>query len=115
MYHVFIVDDDTSFRRSLAIQLELEGFKVSEAENADEALIALNKIKDIPNLIMSDLRMPGMSGIEFVKHVQRKYSNISVLLMSAFIQSDKSIPFKFLKKPFKIQNLLEHINQLQAS
>lgn len=113
MYHVFIVDDDTSFRRSLAIQLELEGFQVSEAENANEALNLLDGLSEIPNLIMSDLRMPGMTGIEFIEQVQQKFNQISVLLMSAFMQPENALPFAFFKKPFKMQKLLEYIRRLQ--
>ncbi len=118
MYHIFIVDDDSSFRRSLAIQLELEGYKVSEADSADEALKTLERLdvfSNCPNLVISDIRMPGMSGIDFAKEIQHKFSHISILIMSAFIQNDNKVPFTFFKKPFKTQKLVDYIKHIQAT
>ena len=63
MTKILLVDDDLSFRRSLMIQLELEGFLVTEAESGKDALSKLNLSKgscDFPDVVVTDMRMPEM-------------------------------------------------------
>src|SRR5687768_13491275 len=81
---ILVVDDEASLRMTLSANLELEGFVVVEAESADEALKILAK-EDF-DLILSDIRMPGRSGIELVSELRNNGIDLPVVLMTAFTE-----------------------------
>lgn len=117
MYHIFIVDDDNSFRRSLAIQLEMEGYQISEAGSAKEALNSLDHMRtkhDFPNLVMTDIRMPEVRGTDFASELHHRYHDLSVLMMSAYGKPDEIEGHPFFKKPFKVQKVIEYIKALES-
>ena len=68
---VLLVDDDPSVRALLSRQLKKEGFETREAEDGIEGLVKLRN--ELPGVIISDLEMPRMSGIEFVSVVRRRF------------------------------------------
>ncbi len=116
MYHIFIVDDDNSFRRSLAIQLEMEGYQISEAGSAREALHSLDHMKsrhDFPNLVMTDILMPEVKGTEFASELHQRYNDLTVLMMSAYGKPEETGSYPFFKKPFRIQQVIEYIETLE--
>ena len=92
-----------------------------------DALEALNHFKsdskDYHDLVISDIRMPGMSGYEFVKHVKTTDSQVKVILMSAFEIQEKQfnnmLPDTkvdgFLQKPFSIRQLNDAIEKISQS
>ncbi len=106
MHKVWIVDDDSSIRWVLARALRADGFDVSDFEDAESALNALEK--DTPEVLMTDIRMPGMSGLELAKHVHKKHSNIPVIVMTAHTDLDSALAsyesgaFEYLPKPFDL-------------
>jgi DNA-binding NtrC family response regulator len=79
---VLLVDDEQSLRVTLAANLEIEGFEVVEAENAQRALDALDREKF--DVVLTDVRMPGMSGIELFQVIKRKHPGLPVILSTAF-------------------------------
>lgn len=85
-YTILCVDDEPSVRESTSLVLESEGYEVVTAEDGVDAL---NKISDsIPDLIISDLRMPNMSGFELLKIVREKFPQIPVIAISGQYVSD---------------------------
>ena len=77
---ILVVDDDPSVRESLDLLLRSVGYDVSVAENGARAVSHLNSA--VPDLIVTDINMPEMSGIEFISHVRSQYPSISVIAMS---------------------------------
>lgn len=106
MHKVWIVDDDSSIRWVLARALRAEGFDVTDFEDAESALIHLKR--DAPEVLMTDIRMPGMSGLELAKILQQQHSSIPVIIMTAHTDLDSALAsyesgaFEYLPKPFDL-------------
>ena len=83
---VLLVDDDPSVRALLSRQLQKEGFETREAEDGIEGLVKLRN--ELPEVIISDLQMPRMSGFEFVSVVHRRFPCIRVIVLSGSIPND---------------------------
>ncbi|HVR20069.1 MAG TPA: response regulator [Polyangiaceae bacterium] len=101
---VLLVDDEESLRVTLAGNLELEGHDVLEASNGHEALEVLRNAE--VDLVLSDIRMPGLGGVELLQHVRRSHPHLPVLLMTAYTADDQMDTalmagvFAVLRKPF---------------
>jgi len=89
-HRVLIVDDDPCVRDSLAMLLVSEGYETSTAENGFDALLQMKS--KVPELIVSDLNMPQMSGFEFLSVVRRRFPKISVIAMSGAYHSGDAVP-----------------------
>ena len=85
------MDDDPAVRTLLSRQLKKEGFETREAEDGIEGLVKLRN--ELPGVIISDLEMPRMSGIEFVSVVRRRFPFITVVVLSGSIPNE--IPEQF--------------------
>jgi len=79
---ILVVDDDESLRRVTQLQLEEAGYEVVTASNAEQALRVL--AERMPPLIITDIRMPGISGLDLLKEVRKSFPETSVLLITAF-------------------------------
>ncbi len=79
-YSVLLVDDEPAMRDVLSIELKNAGFEAQEAQDGIDALV---KLRDtLPHVIISDLQMPRMSGIEFIAVVRRRFPHIPVIVFS---------------------------------
>jgi len=87
---ILVVDDDQSIRTTVAMMLADEGYEVSTAEDGFDALLQL-KAK-VPDLIVSDLNMPQMSGFEFLSVIRRRFPQVLVVAMSGAYESAAAIP-----------------------
>lgn len=106
---VLLVDDEGSLLLTLAANLELEGFEVVGAESGERALeIAATQPFD---LVLSDIRMPGMSGVELFQKIRALQPDLPVVLMTAFAleelvdQALSEGAFTVLPKPFSIEQV----------
>jgi len=110
--HVAIVEDDINMRKSLEIALgEYEEFKISTYKSAIDAL---KKIDASVDLIVTDINMPGMDGIEFIKKLDGAYDIIVITgnaTLSRAIESVRLGVKDFLTKPFEIETLVEAIKR----
>ena len=110
---ILIVDDDEYFRRSVVRIAKVAKYHTIEASNGKEAVNLLGTEKI--DLIISDIRMPQMHGIELFHHVQRHYKNIPFIIMTGFseiIETAEAYELgvhDFLTKPFTQEVLLEGI------
>ena len=83
---VLLVDDDASIRAFLSKQLEGAGFEIHEAADGIDGLVKLRN--ELPKVIISDLQMPRMAGIEFISVVRRRFPFIPVMVLSGTIPND---------------------------
>lgn len=89
-FHVLIVDDEASIRQTEAMLLIAAGYEVSTAEHGFDALLQLRRMT--PDLIISDLNMPTMSGFEFLSVVRRRFPDIPVIAVSGAYSSGELVP-----------------------
>ena len=108
--HLCILDDDKSIRWVLEKAFQKENFKVSSFEDAESILKNFEKIK--PDIILSDVRMPGISGIDLVERLKRDYPHIPIIIMTAFSDLETTVAslqkgaYEYLTKPFDIDNVI---------
>src|SRR5579859_5361608 len=97
-HRILMVDDDDSVREVFSLMLREKGYEVATAENGFDALL---KLKDviIPDVIISDLNMPKMSGFEFLSVVRRRFPKISVIASSGAYGS-RAVPTGVLADAF---------------
>ncbi|MGD2069372.1 MAG: sigma-54 dependent transcriptional regulator [Gemmatimonadota bacterium] len=101
---ILVVDDEASVRFSLRELLEAEGHEVVEAEHAPAALEAL--ADDPPDLVLCDLRMPAMDGLELLEEARRRHPDLPFVLMTAHgdertaVRALKGGAWDYLPKPF---------------
>src|SRR6185436_21177000 len=110
MRTILVADDDKICRDSIQKVFEREGYTVQTAENVDGALIAFGAHHF--DLVVSDYRMPGRSGIDLLTELRRQGSLVPVLLISAYADAsvhDALLKFgglEVLKKPIRRQELI---------
>jgi CheY-like chemotaxis protein len=114
---ILVVDDEPCIRESLGGLLMALGYDVAEADNGVSALSHLNRT--IPDLIVTDLNMPQMSGLELISHVRSRYPSISIVAMSGDYQGDAVLAGimadRFYPKGHHPHNLLTTIANLIAT
>jgi two-component system, OmpR family, KDP operon response regulator KdpE len=114
---ILLVDDDGQVRRALRTTLTSAGYTVVEARSGEEAIEEV-QTEGAVNLILLDLKMPGMGGIEACRRI-RKISDVPILVISVLrTQEEKVQAFDagaddYLVKPFGIQELLSRIHALR--
>ena len=110
---IWILDDDKSIRWVLQKALEKNGYVVTSFSNTNEAINHFNH--DMPDLIISDIKMPGESGLQFLEKVKTKFTSIPIIIMTAFSDLDSAVDsyafgaYEYLPKPFDIDEALKII------
>lgn len=113
MSYIMIVDDEPGFCRLYADSLKEAGFTIQTAERADEALARINK--NVPAMVISDVAMPGLDGITFLRKLRETYPDLPVLLVTAYgdirdaVTSLKLGAVDYLTKPVDLQELVETV------
>jgi CheY-like chemotaxis protein len=97
---VLVVEDSDQFRELVCEFLKHDGHDVLEAANSEEALATWNQHSDRIDLVLTDIEMPGMSGLELASELQRKRSDIKVLFMSGTMYAPADGALMYLAKPF---------------
>src|SRR6266581_2053573 len=106
---ILIVDDEPSMRDFLSILLEREGYATDRAENAESAVNMLDSAGY--DLIISDVQMPGLNGLDLLKMVKRSAPETAVLLITAFSTSEQAVEamkfgaYDYIAKPFKVEEI----------
>ncbi len=111
---VLIVDDETTIIKSLEGILSDDGFEVMHAFNGYEALKKIEA--DSPDIVLLDIWMPGMDGIETLKEIKKGFPNIPVVMITGHgsiesaVDATKSGAYDFLEKPLSIDKVMVTIN-----
>jgi len=114
---VLVVDDDEQIRRALRINLEARDYVVDEAVTGDDALV---RLAGDPDLIVLDLGLPGLSGVDVVRAVRRS-NDVPILVLSGRTESADKVEAldaganDYVTKPFSIDELLARIRALTRS
>ena len=109
--HIWIIDDDDSIRWVLQKALEGADFRVTSFDNANTIM---DKLKtESPDAIITDVRMPGIDGLELLSHLSADYPELPVIIMTAHTDLDSAVSayqggaFEYLPKPFDIDDAVE--------
>jgi two-component system response regulator PilR (NtrC family) len=106
---LLIVDDEQSMREFLEIMLSQEGYRVLLAANGEEGLDVYKKER--PDLILTDVKMPGMDGLDLIKEVHAVDSGVPIIAITAYASASDAIravregAYDYISKPFQIDEL----------
>jgi two-component system response regulator GlrR len=116
---VLLVDDDRSLLRLLSMRLMAAGYDVLAVDNGRQALEQLPGFR--PDMIITDLKMNGMDGMELFEQVHRSHPGLPVLILTAhgtipdaFAAASQGV-FSYLTKPYNSKVLLEHMERALRS
>ena len=110
--NVLVVDDEPMLANIIKQSLENAGYKTHVVHSAEQAIKVLENEKF--NLVISDIIMPGISGIELKQYIEKNHPALPVLLISGYSEefSDKAHDEEILRKPFKQEQLFQRVNEL---
>jgi two-component system, NtrC family, nitrogen regulation response regulator GlnG len=116
---IWIIDDDSSIRWVLLRALKDQNFELESFESAD---LAVRKLRTgtFPDVVVTDIRMPGMSGLQLLDKLQQDLPHIPVILMTAHTDLDSAVSayrggaFEYLPKPFDIDEAVTLIRRAEA-
>ncbi len=117
MKPVWIVDDDKSIRWVLEKTLSREQTPFKSFASATEALAQLDAGTEPPQVLVSDIRMPGESGLDLLRKVKERFPALPVIIMTAYSDLDSAVAafqggaFEYLPKPFDVDQALELIRR----
>ena len=114
-HRILVVDDDESLRRVMQMQLEEAGYEVLVAcQGAD----GLNLIEDItPDLVITDLKMPGISGLDLLRKLREAYPETTVIMITAFgtvstaVEAMKAGAYDYITKPVDYEQFILVVNR----
>jgi two-component system, NtrC family, nitrogen regulation response regulator GlnG len=115
MKPVWVVDDDRSIRWVFEKALTREGIPFTTFAQASDALTALED--GAPQVLVSDIRMPGTSGLELLKQAKQRYPNLPVIVMTAYSDLESAVAafqggaFEYLPKPFDVDQAVDLIRR----
>jgi two-component system response regulator AtoC len=106
---ILVVDDEETIRFCLKEALESEGYEVYTEEDGEKSLSLVKTV--IPDLVILDLKLPGMSGLDLLREIKSHDSNILVILLTGHGSVDTAVSamkagaFDYLEKPFKMEHV----------
>ena len=115
MPRILIVDDDPALLRLLSLRLHHEGHEVIEAESGEAALARLDHA--LPQILMTDLRMGGMDGMQLFEAVHRRHPLLPVIILTAHgtiadaVRALQRGVFGYVAKPFEARDLMAEVNR----
>ncbi len=110
---ILVVEDEEKLRRVVELQLKGAGFEVEQAGTVEQAM----RLADRADVILTDLRLPGVSGLELLANLRRQDSHTPVVVMTAFgsietaVEAMKAGAVDFLPKPFSLDHLMTVVNK----
>ncbi len=113
--HILIADDDEAIRKLLKTVLEEAGYTTSEAANGQDALEGIKS--GAYDLVLLDMRLPGMTGLDVLRQLRAKQGEVPVILMTAYgspniaIQASSLGAYGYVTKPFELDDVLHQIGR----
>ncbi|MBX3687689.1 MAG: nitrogen regulation protein NR(I), partial [Rhodocyclaceae bacterium] len=114
---VWIVDDDRSIRWVLEKALAREGIEHRSFSSARDVLDEFRRSNEVPRVLVSDIRMPGESGLELLKEVKARHPQLPVIIMTAYSDLDSAVAafqggaFEYLPKPFDVDQAVSLVRR----
>ena len=108
---IWIAEDDRSLRWVMEKAIRREDIQVKSFENGEDLLVALEK--DQPEIIISDIRMPGMDGLELLQRIHTDHPDMPIIITTAHSDLDSAVAayqsgaFEYLPKPFDLEELVD--------
>jgi len=113
--HVLLVDDEPAMRAATAQWLELDGYVVTTQDNAETALARINA--EFDGVVVSDVKMPRMDGLDFLRHLQAIDPTLPVVLVTGHgdvamaVEAMRQGAYDFIEKPFAPERLLDIVQR----
>jgi two-component system chemotaxis response regulator CheY len=119
---IMVVDDEEDVRETIKLQLEAENYNVIEAENGEEAIKLLRSEDNLMNcgLILCDIRMPKVNGIEYIDYLKEQAPGIPVVVITGYPDTELAVGLMnkgvkdYLVKPVESEKLMKVVNKLIA-
>jgi len=116
--HVLLVEDEPGTLTTVALLLEMSGYRVSQAANGERALQQL--ARERPDIVLTDFMMPHVNGLELIQamRAQPALSTIPVILTSAALPADiepSKVAQGFITKPYRIEAVIQLIESILAA
>jgi DNA-binding NtrC family response regulator len=114
---LLLVDDETAFLDAMTRRLLKRDFEILTATSGMDALQILNDNSDMVEVVILDVKMPGMDGIETLAEIKRKFPLIEVVMLTGHATVDSAIDgmkqgaFDYLMKPCDMNTLVEKVNE----
>ena len=114
--HILIVDDDALMRRSVSLHLEQNCYRTTMAASAEDALALARR--DRPDLVLLDIGLPGMDGLQAIRHFQRDMEDVPVIFVTARRRELDTIvglelgADDYITKPFNLDILTAHVRAI---
>ncbi|MDX1491924.1 MAG: sigma 54-interacting transcriptional regulator [Pseudohongiellaceae bacterium] len=114
-YRILLVDDDADLLHLISLRLKANGFDVNAVNCAENALVCLSTFR--PHIVITDLRMPGMSGMALFEQIQQRNLRLPVIMLTAHgtipeaVAATQKGVFSYLVKPFDAHVLLDHVQK----
>jgi len=115
MKRILVVDDDESLRRVMQMQLEEAGYEVLAVSQGQDALALMEDTT--PSLVITDLKMPGMSGLDLLRKLREAYPETTVIMITAFgtvstaVEAMKAGAYDYITKPVNYEQLMLVVNR----
>jgi DNA-binding NtrC family response regulator len=112
---VLLVDDEVEFVKTLAQRLKMRDLKADTVYDGEHAVSFVEK--EEPDVMVLDLRMPGMDGMDVLRQIKKAYPSTQVIILTAHgtdkdqEEAEKLGVSAFLKKPVEIETLVDHIKE----
>jgi len=106
---ILVVDDEPSMREFLEIMLSQEGYQVTTASTGEEGLKTYRNTE--PDLVLTDVRMPGMSGLDLIREIHNVDPSVPIIAITAYASADDALravregAYDYLSKPFQVEDL----------
>ena len=116
---ILVIDDEENIRSGIMFALQEEGYSTQSADNGEQGLEKLNLF--LPDLVICDVKMPGINGIEFLTQAKKKHPNIPIIMLTGHAGLDDAInamkigAYDFLTKPVHLEKLFLLIQRALSS
>lgn len=113
---VLVVDDEVDFVEMLSLRLEENGERVYQAFDGQACLDVLERQKDAIDVVILDIKMPGMDGIDVLKEIKTKYPLVEVIMLTGHGTAETAVAgmkigaYDYLLKPADFEDLLEKLD-----
>jgi CheY-like chemotaxis protein len=117
---ILVVDDEPTILKTIQAALEAEGYSVQTARNGGHAIAVWRRMEVKPDLLLTDVAMPEMDGVELARHLQKRQPGLKVLLMSGYgdrvlaRHGESPEDVALLNKPFRLATVLRRVAQSLA-